>query len=63
MTEQTLHERLGRVNAIATVVDRLSDQIIKNPKLNVNAALKEWNETGQLSSLRCIAELPNRALA
>jgi hemoglobin len=43
MTEQSLYERLGGVNAIDMVVDRFSDQIVKNPKLNVNPALKEWN--------------------
>jgi truncated hemoglobin YjbI len=40
MTQQSLYERLGGVNAIAMVVDRFSDQIVKNPKLNVNFALK-----------------------
>lgn len=35
MAEQSLYERLGGVNAIATVVDRFSDEIVKNPKLNV----------------------------
>ncbi len=38
MTAQSLYERLGGVNAIAMVVDRFSDEIIKNPKLNVNPA-------------------------
>ena len=41
MTERTLYERLGGVDAIALVVDRFSDQIVTNPKLNVNPALKE----------------------
>ena len=41
----SLYERLGGVFAIAAVVDRFSDEIIKNPKLNVNPALKAWNET------------------
>jgi hemoglobin len=41
MTGQSLYERLGGVKAIAMVVDRFSDQIVKNPKLNVNPALKE----------------------
>jgi len=52
MTEPTLYERLGGVNAIAMVVDRFSDQIVKNPKLNMNPALKEWNESGQLPGLK-----------
>src|ERR671912_912438 len=44
-TEASLYERLGGYFAIAAVVDRFSDEIIKNPKLNVNPALKAWNET------------------
>jgi hemoglobin len=44
-TEQSLFERLGGIFAIAAVVDRFSDEIIKNPKLNVNPDLKAWNET------------------
>ena len=44
MTEQSLYERLGGVNAIAMVVDRFSDRIIENPKLNVNPQLREWME-------------------
>jgi len=42
--EATLFERLGGIFAIAAVVDRFSDEIIKNPTLNVNPALKAWNE-------------------
>jgi hemoglobin len=42
--EATLFERLGGIFAIAAVVDRFSDEIIKNPKLNVNPNLKAWNE-------------------
>ena len=45
MAERSLYERLGGVDAIAAVVDRFSDAIITNPKLNVNPALKAWNET------------------
>ncbi len=41
----SLYERLGGIFAIAAVVDRFSDAIITNPKLNVNPALKAWNET------------------
>jgi hemoglobin len=52
MAEQSLYERLGGVNAIAMVVDRFSDEIVKNPKLNVNPALKEWNGSGQLPGLK-----------
>ena len=36
---------LGGYFAIAAVVDRFSDKIIRNPKLNKNPALKEWNKT------------------
>ncbi len=44
MTEQSLYERLGGVYAIAAVVERFSDQILKNPKIvNANAELKEWH--------------------
>jgi hemoglobin len=43
-TEASLYDRLGGIFAIAAVVDRFSDEIIKNPKLNENPALKAWNE-------------------
>jgi hemoglobin len=43
-TEPSLYERLGGIFAIAAVVDRFSDEIITNPKLNENPALKAWNE-------------------
>jgi hemoglobin len=43
--EPTLYDRVGGVFAIAAVVNRFSDAIITNPKLNVNPALKAWNET------------------
>ena len=43
--EQSLYDRLGGAFAIAAVVDRFSDEIVKNPNLNVNPALKTWNET------------------
>ncbi len=52
MTEQSLYERIGGVNAIASVVERFSDQVVKNPKLNVNPALKKWNKSGQLPGLK-----------
>jgi hemoglobin len=41
----SLYDRLGGIFAIAAVVDRFSDAIIVNPKLNQNPALKKWNET------------------
>ncbi len=42
--EQSLYDRVGGIFAIAAVVDRFSDAIIINPKLNENPALKAWNE-------------------
>ena len=57
MPEKSLYERLGGVNAIAMVVDRFSDEIVKNPKLNVNPALKEWNKTGKLPGLKFMRTL------
>ncbi len=42
--ELSLYERLGGIFAISAVVNRFSDEIIINPKLNVNPALKAWNE-------------------
>jgi hemoglobin len=43
--EPSLYDRLGGYFAIAAVVDRFSDKIIKNPKLNKNPALRRWNRT------------------
>ena len=43
--EASLYDRLGGIFAISAVVNRFSDEIITNPKLNVNPALKAWNET------------------
>lgn len=40
---QSLYERVGGIFAIAAVVDRFSDAIIENPKLNQNPALVAWN--------------------
>ncbi len=57
MGEQSLYERLGGVNAIAMVVDRFSDGIVANPKLNENPALREWNQTGQLPALKFMRTL------
>ena len=57
MTQQSLYERLGGVNAIAMVVDRFSDEIVTNPKLNANPALREWNETGRLPGLKFMRTL------
>jgi hemoglobin len=43
--QASLYDRLGGYFAIAAVVNRFSDAIITNPKLNENPALKAWNET------------------
>jgi hemoglobin len=55
--QQSLYERLGGVNAIAMVVDRFSDAIVENPKLQENRALREWNESGQLPGLKFMRTL------
>jgi hemoglobin len=55
--QQSLYERLGGVNAIAMVVDRFSNAIIENPKLQENPALREWNESGQLAGLKFMRTL------
>jgi hemoglobin len=49
--EPSLYERVGGIFAIAAVVNRFSDEIITNPKLNENPALKAWNETEAESRL------------
>lgn len=41
----SLYDRLGGIFPIAAVVNRFSDEIITNPKLNQNPALRAWNET------------------
>ena len=41
MTDASLFERIGGENAIALVVDRFSDEVVKNPKLKLNSLLKE----------------------
>jgi len=43
--EPSLYDRLGGIFPIAAVVNRFSDQIILNPKLNLNPPLQAWNET------------------
>jgi hemoglobin len=49
--ELSLYDRVGGIFAISAVVNRFSDEIITNPKLNVNPALKAWNETESASRL------------
>ena len=41
----SLYDRLGGYFGIAAVVNRFSDEIIKNPILKKNPALKAWNKT------------------
>jgi len=55
--QESLYERLGGVNAIAMVVDRFSDAIVENPKLQENPALREWNDSGQLVGLKFMRTL------
>ena len=43
--EPSLYDRLGGYFAIAAVVDRFSDKIIRNPILNRNPTLRKWNRT------------------
>src|SRR5262245_15340435 len=43
--EPSLYDRLGGFFGIALVVNRFSDEIIKNPILKKNPALKAWNKT------------------
>jgi hemoglobin len=57
VTTQSLYERIGGVNAISMVVDRFSDEVVKNPQLNQNPALREWNESGQLPGLKFMRTL------
>jgi hemoglobin len=57
LEQQTLYERLGGVDAIAMVVDRFSDAIVENPKLQENPKLREWNESGQLAGLKFMRTL------
>lgn len=47
----SLYDRLGGIFAIAAVVDRFSDAIIKNPKLNQNPQLAAWNRDEAASRL------------
>ena len=53
MAEQSLYERLGGVFAIAAVVDRFSDEVVKNAVAGQgsdNPALREWH-TAKLARL------------
>jgi hemoglobin len=57
VSAQSLYDRIGGVNAISMVVERFSDEVVKNPKLNENPALREWNESGQLPGLKFMRTL------
>jgi len=46
MSEKSLYDRLGRVFAIAAVIDRFSDAVVQNPvagKTSKNPQLREWH--------------------
>jgi hemoglobin len=46
MADKSLYERLGGVFAIAAVVNRFSDEIVKNPMVgqtSKNPDLREWH--------------------
>ena len=49
--QKSLYDRLGGIFAISAVVDRFSDAIITNPKLNQNPALVAWNKNESATRL------------
>jgi hemoglobin len=60
--EKSLYERLGGIYAIAAVVDRFSDNVVKNPivgKKSKNPALKKWHTKNldRLSGLKFMRTL------
>ena len=60
--DKSLYERLGGVFAIAAVVDRFSDEIVKNPIVgqdSENPQLREWhtNNLGRLPGLKFMRTL------
>jgi hemoglobin len=62
MTDQSLYDRLGGAFAIAAVVDRFSDAIVKNPivgEQSENPQLREWhtNNLGRLPGLKFMRTL------
>jgi hemoglobin len=62
MPESTLYDRLGGVFAIAAVVDRFSDALIKDPIVgqdSKNTALADWhtNNLGRLPGLKFMRTL------
>jgi hemoglobin len=62
MNEQSLYERLGGVFAIAAVIDRFSDELVKNPivgQQSQNPQLRDWhtNNLGRLPGLKFMRTL------
>ncbi len=62
MAEKSLYERLGGVFAIAAVVERFSDDVVKNPIVgqgSKNPALREWHtkNLGRLPGLKFMRTL------
>jgi hemoglobin len=62
MTESSLYDRLGGAFAIAAVVDRFSEAIVRNPivgQQSENPALREWhtNNLGRLPGLKFMRTL------
>jgi hemoglobin len=62
MVEESLYERLGGVFAIAAVVNRFSDEVVKNPRVGRNSqnpALREWHteKLDRLSGLKFMRTL------
>ena len=62
MTDASLYDRLGGAFAIAAVVDRFSEAIVRNPivgERSANPALREWhtNNLGRLPGLKFMRTL------
>jgi hemoglobin len=62
MKEPSLYERLGGVFAIAAVVNRFSDEVVKNPQVgqgSKNPVLNEWSnkKLGRLPGLKFMRTL------
>jgi len=62
MTEPSLYERLGGAFAIAAVIDRFSDAVVRNPitgRESENPALREWSteDPGRLPGLKFMRTL------
>lgn len=67
MAEKSLYERLGGIYAIAGVVDRFSDALLKNPKIvDANPELKEWHTVtyrNRLAGLKFLRTLWSASVA